>query len=129
MACARSACGRGCGKRLEPEMASPRPVGSQLRYRKARNGAVSRRVNERRGCVVVIAITLHPCWGLRLTPIVPAHHCLPVEPRLRRFASQIEAPIRNVSRRPYQGVRQVPLAAGDDWRSLDDGDEYDDMCR
>jgi hypothetical protein len=38
-------------------MASPRPVGSQLRCRKARNGAVSRRVNERRGCVVVMAIT------------------------------------------------------------------------
>jgi hypothetical protein len=48
---------------------------------------------------------------------------------LRRFVSQIEAPIRNVSRRPYQGVRQVPAAARNDWSSLDDGDEYDDMCR
>ena len=63
-------------------MASPRPVGSQLRCRKARNGAVSRQVNERRGCVVVIAINLHLCWGLRLTPIVPAHHCSPIEQRL-----------------------------------------------
>jgi hypothetical protein len=38
-------------------MASPMPVGSQLRCRKARNGAVIRRVIERRGCAVVIAIT------------------------------------------------------------------------
>ena len=38
-------------------MASARPFGSQLRCRKARNGAVSRRVVERRACVVVIAIT------------------------------------------------------------------------
>jgi hypothetical protein len=53
---ARSAYGRGCGKRREGEMASPRPVGSQLRCRKARNGAVSQVVG-RRDCVVVMAIT------------------------------------------------------------------------
>lgn len=44
-------------------MAAPRPVGSQLRCRKARNGPVSRRDVERRGCVIVMAITFHLRWG------------------------------------------------------------------
>jgi hypothetical protein len=57
-------------------MASPRPVGSQLRCRKARNGVVSRRVNERRGCVVVMAITFicaGVCdWNDQMSPACPA---------------------------------------------------------
>jgi hypothetical protein len=76
LASARSACGRGCGERLEGEMASPRPVGSQLRCRRARNGVVSRRVNERRGCVVVMAITFicgGVCdWNDQMPPACPA---------------------------------------------------------
>jgi hypothetical protein len=31
--------------------------------------------------------------------------------------------------RTYQGARQVPASARDGWWSLDDGDEYDEMCR
>jgi DNA-binding transcriptional ArsR family regulator len=31
--------------------------------------------------------------------------------------------------RAYQGARQVPASARDGWWSLDDGDEYDEMCR
>jgi hypothetical protein len=31
--------------------------------------------------------------------------------------------------RQYQGVRQLPVSARDGWWSLDDGDEYDEMCR
>jgi hypothetical protein len=44
-------------------MACPRPVGSQLRCRKTRNGPVSRREVERRGCLIVMAITFHLRWG------------------------------------------------------------------
>jgi hypothetical protein len=44
-------------------MACPRPVGSQLRCRKTRNGPVSRREVERRGCVIVMAITFRLRWG------------------------------------------------------------------
>jgi hypothetical protein len=29
----------------------------------------------------------------------------------------------------YQGARQLPVSARDGWWSLDDGDEYDEMCR
>jgi hypothetical protein len=57
------AYGRGCGKRVEGAMACPRPVGSQLRCRKTRNGPVSRREVERRGCLIVMAITFHLRWG------------------------------------------------------------------
>ena len=31
--------------------------------------------------------------------------------------------------RTYQGARQLPVSARDGWWSLDDGDEYDEMCR
>jgi hypothetical protein len=31
--------------------------------------------------------------------------------------------------RQYQGARQLPTSARDGWWSLDDGDEYDEMCR
>jgi DNA-binding transcriptional ArsR family regulator len=31
--------------------------------------------------------------------------------------------------RTYQGARQPPVSARDGWWSLDDGDEYDEMCR
>jgi hypothetical protein len=31
--------------------------------------------------------------------------------------------------RQYQGARQLPASARDGWWSLDDGDEYDEMCR
>ena len=31
--------------------------------------------------------------------------------------------------RTYQGARQRPVSARDGWWSLDDGDEYDEMCR
>jgi DNA-binding transcriptional ArsR family regulator len=31
--------------------------------------------------------------------------------------------------RAYQGARQPPVSARDGWWSLDDGDEYDEMCR
>ena len=31
--------------------------------------------------------------------------------------------------RQYQGARQRPVSARDGWWSLDDGDEYDEMCR
>jgi hypothetical protein len=31
--------------------------------------------------------------------------------------------------RTYQGARQVPASARDGWWSLDDGEEYDEMCR
>jgi hypothetical protein len=31
--------------------------------------------------------------------------------------------------RQYQGARQLPVSARDGWWSLDDGDEYDEMCR
>ena len=31
--------------------------------------------------------------------------------------------------RQYQGARQPPVSARDGWWSLDDGDEYDEMCR
>jgi hypothetical protein len=31
--------------------------------------------------------------------------------------------------RTYQGPRQLPVSARDGWWSLDDGDEYDEMCR
>jgi hypothetical protein len=57
LASATSAYGRDCGKRLERAVAPPAFVSSSLRYRKARNGAVTQWANEWRGCVVVIAIT------------------------------------------------------------------------
>ena len=31
--------------------------------------------------------------------------------------------------RTYQGARQLPVSARDGWWSLDDGDEYDEVCR
>ena len=31
--------------------------------------------------------------------------------------------------RTYQGARQLPVSARDGWWALDDGDEYDEMCR
>jgi hypothetical protein len=31
--------------------------------------------------------------------------------------------------RQYQGARQLPASPRDGWWSLDDGDEYDEMCR
>ena len=31
--------------------------------------------------------------------------------------------------RTYQGARHLPVSARDGWWSLDDGDEYDEMCR
>ena len=31
--------------------------------------------------------------------------------------------------RTYQGARQLPVSTRDGWWSLDDGDEYDEMCR
>ena len=31
--------------------------------------------------------------------------------------------------RTYQGAHQLPVSARDGWWSLDDGDEYDEMCR
>jgi hypothetical protein len=48
---------------------------------------------------------LHLCWSLRLAPIVPGHHCLPVEPRLRGCQPGVNPcypPRRNLTGSPHR---------------------------
>ena len=94
MACARSACGRGCGKRFVRAMASPAAVSSALRFRTMPITVFANRVTGLPGFWVAVMFNHLVCAGaggagpgrpvgLGLRPIVPAHHYPPVELRLR----------------------------------------------
>ena len=92
MAWARSACGPGCGKRLERAMASPAAVSSLLRVRNIPITVFANRVTGLPCCwVAFISIAFsvlgRPLAGrpvsLGLRPIMPARYCLLFELRLR----------------------------------------------